>query len=312
MRVAELLGVGGAEVVHRGAVDGERQQAVLARGRGQLGDHLLAVAVVAAQRAAPTGSPPSEVPAAASTPLRSSRSTSARAAPTGSLGQSSTTGARSSSTSPRTVSRSSTAIPPGPRLSHRLVTPFSRSVMTSAAERCASPSATWARTSHPSSGGETRAPRVYGAWPGTPGSGTPTTSSGVPSGGTSMPSRVILVSFSQTRASGSSAFIRPDLRSTSAAAFSQSSRVAAREAPASRERCSWVTMGLSLGKRLVGSHRVWPSRCPGVTSSIPVTPSSRASSQACCWSWWCGDRGSPEAPAGTTQPLRSWPARSQA
>ena len=39
-------------------------------------------------------------------------------------------------------------------------------------------------------------------------------------------------------------------------------------------------------------------------SQSSSTGTSRASAQAGSWSTWCGDRGSPEAPIGTTQPPR--------
>ena len=49
-----------------------------------------------------------------------------------------------------------------------------------------------------------------------------------------------------------------------------------------------------------------------VSSSQSVTiGSSRPSAHASSWSRWCGLRGSPDAPIGTTQPLVPTPERSQ-
>ena len=97
----------------------------------------------------------------------------ASAAPTGSSGQSRTTGARSTYTFSSTVGRSAIAMPPRPSRSQRLVAPFSRSVIASAAACFASGSARWARTSQPSSGRVSALPRVYGATPGSPVGGSP-------------------------------------------------------------------------------------------------------------------------------------------
>ena len=196
------------------------------------------------------GSTASTVPGAGATSRSARIAANASAAPTGSSGQSRTTGARSTYTFSSTVGRSATAMPPRPSRSQRLVAPFSRSVIASAAACFASGSARWARTSQPSSGRVSALPRVYGATPGSPVGGSPSRCSRRPSGGTSMPSRVVRVSLLHTRSSGSSSFRRPALRRTSAAAFSHCSRVAlgCSSPPARRDRCSMVrTLGAGTG-----------------------------------------------------------------
>src|SRR3954469_19840821 len=46
-------------------------------------------------------------------------------------------------------------------------------------------------------------------------------------------------------------------------------------------------------------------------SQASSTGSSRTSAHAASWSWWWGERGSPEAPSGTTHPLLARSSRSQ-
>ena len=76
-----------------------------------------------------------------------------------------------------------------------------------------------------------------------------------------------------------------------------------------RQRVIWAASGAAMNRQTRPSHRVGsPSGLSRSQSSS--TGSSRASAQASSWSRWCGDRGSPEAPIGTTQPLRARSARS--
>ena len=94
--VAELLHVGGAEVVHRGAVDDEGAAAELTGEARRLGNPRWSRSAAPSTpsrshaAAAPTGSTPRLVPGASVVP--SASSAKARAAPSGSEGASSTTG----------------------------------------------------------------------------------------------------------------------------------------------------------------------------------------------------------------------------
>ena len=80
---------------------------------------------------------------------------------------------------------------------------------------------------------------------GHPASGSPATRAAVPSGGTPIPSSVGRVSASQTAESGSSAPSRPALRSTAAAAFSQS--LTSYCWPSARARCPSAGAFSSMG-----------------------------------------------------------------
>ena len=163
-----------------------------------------------ATRSSSAASPltPRLVPAASSLPSAWARK--ARAAPTGSVEASRTTGARSSSTRSSRVARSAS----GATSSHSDVTPPSRST------RAASLAAFGSRP--------TRCARMSQSpvrLTGRPAVTRSSSAAAVPSGVTGMSSRVVRVSLSQTSSSGSSSVIRRALRSTAAVAFSQSATV---------------------------------------------------------------------------------------
>ena len=141
---------------------------------------------------------------------------------------------------------------PGPRrrsagatssaTSHRLVAPFSRSATAASLspDGRACPDVPRAVPRRPAAGDQVVAGRR------------------VPSGVIAMPSYVVRVSVAHTSSSGSSSASRPALRSTAAAAFSQSARDQSSSEEAESRRTRTVALvGSSVGVRRVGRANRW-------------------------------------------------------
>ena len=126
-------------------------------------------------------------------------------------------GAISGWTPASAAARSSAPVPLPPTVSQTELAPFSSSARIAVFAAVGSGSVTRVRTSHPLPVG-VREPRVYGGRPGIPTSARPAVRDAVPSGGTVIPSTVVLASRSQAPVSGASGARRPIRRRTAAAA----------------------------------------------------------------------------------------------
>ena len=224
--VAELLHVGGTEVVHGGPVDDQCPAAEPLRELAPPRDQHVGLSDCRDHASHPRTHRihPEVRPGRQRLPLGERRRTPAphRAGPTERPARPGR--CRGARPSARWAGRT-TSMPDAPTCTQSEVAPFSRSVSAAAFEACASGSASSARTSQPS-------PRAGGRT----GSGRSATSAGVPSGVMSMPSSVERVSLAHTASSGSSAAMRRALRSTAAAAFSHS--LTSCSCPSARSRCA--------------------------------------------------------------------------
>ena len=209
-RVAELLGVGRTQVVHRRGVDDDRQRAGVARQLGNLarsvGERTRSACLESPRSVAPNGSAPRLVPSAGS--VSPAQVTKACAAAVGRPARPARP-ARGRGARPRAGCRGRRPARPRAtgtwRRSSRSTSAASLAVLASVTSR-------WARMSQ-------SAARV-----GRPPVASSSSRSAVPSGGTTIPSSVVRPSLSHAASSGSSSASRPALRSTAAVAFSQSAR----------------------------------------------------------------------------------------